>query len=468
MDKYTRLIRNSGIFAISSLGSHLVSFVLVRFYTEMLTTTQYGLIDFMVTTISVVVPVISLSVVEAVLRFGMDNDCSSDILSNGVFVALCGTLLFCFIGSRFLADTAYEKYGPYMVALVALTSIDNICAQYIRGRGRVASFAISGIVKTIVFTGSNIVLLLYLRLKVEGYLLSLIISEAITILFLMNSIRDIGMARARINAKLLSQMLKYSIPLIPNSLFWWVMNAADKYVILGVLGAGANGLYAVAHKIPSLVNICNSLFFQAWQLSAVEEERSKDRKEFYSNVFNALAVTLFLVAGVLLVLIKPVMSIMVSDNYANAWKYIPYLVIAMVFSAFSGFLGTNYVASKKTKGALKTTLFGAGVNILLNIALINRFGMNGAAFATMVSFCITWLYRAYDTKEYVHISYNTEALVLSTVALVLQSILMINEIPVSKYTGILACVLIVVLYRIELKMIWQKGKNSLVRKTRNA
>ena len=228
----------------------------------------------------------------------------------------------------------------------------------------------------------------------------------------------------------MKDMVRYSLPLMPNSLSWWVMNASDKFVIFAFLGVAANGMYAVAHKMPTLINICNNLFFQAWQLSAVEESESTEKNGFYSNVFDTLAMILFLAASLLLIFIKPLMKMLVSSDYGNVWIYCPFLVIAMVFSAFSSFLGTNYVAMKKTRGALKTTVFGAAINLILNFLLIKPFGINGAAFATMFSFGATWLYRVWDTREFVEIRYDIIAMVESVSILCIQAIAIIFQLTI--------------------------------------
>lgn len=465
MNKYTKLLKNSGIFAIANVGSHLISFLLVRFYTELLTKEQYGMIDVMVTTISVAVPIISLAIVEAVLRFSIDEEKPKDVFTNGIFVAICGSLIFAILGPCFFLKTDYSNYFVYMAALVFLTCVDNICAQHVRGIGKVAIFAIAGIIKTAVLAGSNIAFLLGLGMKIEGYLLSMVFSEIASIMFLMIASHSYKGLSFHLNIPLLKQMTKYSIPLIPNSLSWWVMNAADKYAILLMLGASSNGLYAVAHKLPSLVNICNNLFFQAWQLSAVEESRSDKKAEFYSNVFNILAFTLFMAAAVLFVLLRVIMSVLVASDYNEAWRFSPFLIIGMVFAAFSSFLGTNYVAMKKTNGALKTTIVGAGINIILNFVLIKIIGMNGAALATMISFAVTWIYRVIDTKEFVNINYRINALVISIILLIIQAVLMIYDIPHSNVSGICVCMILALLYRHELGMIMRMTKR-LILKTR--
>lgn len=430
MNRYNKLLKNSGIFAIANLGSHLISFLLVRFYTELLSSEQYGTIDFMVTTISMLIPFLTISIVEAVLRFSIDSTDKRSVFTNGLIVTIVGNFFFCTIGPLFFRNTIYEQYFVWMAVLVLGTSIDNVVAQFVRGIGDVKAFAIAGVLKTLTTVLSNLLFLLVLGWKIEGYMLSLIFAEFVSFLFLSIKVKLHKYIQATINTPVMKDMVSYSLPLMPNSLSWWVMNAADKYVIFAFLGVAANGMYAVAHKMPTLINICNNLFFQAWQLSAVEESESAEKNGFYSNVFSALAMVLFLAAALLLAFIKPLMQMLVSSDYGDVWIYSPFLIIAMVFSVFSSFLGTNYVAMKKTKGAFKTTVFGAVINLILNLLLTKPFGINGAAFATMFSFGATWLYRAWDTKGFVVIRYNIVAMVGSVIILCIQAIAIIFRLTI--------------------------------------
>jgi O-antigen/teichoic acid export membrane protein len=256
-------------------------------------------------------------------------------------------------------------------------------------------------------------------------------------------------------------MLKYAIPLVPNSLSWWMMDAADRCVVIAYLGNSANGIYSVAHKIPLLIHIFNGLFMQAWQLSAIEENKKETRGEFYSKVFNTFAVSIVFITGLIMLLLKPTMSLLVATEYFEAWKYSPFLILSMVFASFSSFLGTNYIAMKKTNGILKSTILGAVINIVLNCVLIRVIGMNGAALATMISFLITWLYRVFDTKHFVIIEYRVKTLGLSIVLLVVYAIWLVLGYKYEMIIGSIVFLLITALNYKEILNALKKIKGVL-------
>ena len=83
-------------------------------------------------------------------------------------------------------------------------------------------------------------------------------------------------------------MLTYCVPLIPTAVFWWIMGVSDRYLVKWFVESDANGIYAVAYKIPTILTILATVFMDAWQLSAIAE--SGDRRaqaRFYARVWDA-------------------------------------------------------------------------------------------------------------------------------------------------------------------------------------
>ena len=197
-------------------------------------------------------------------------------------------------------------------------------------------------------------------------------------------------------------MITYSLPLIPNSLMWWVMDASDKFIITYFLGVNANGIYAISKKLPTIIDTFHSIFNQAWQISAIEEADSANSVEFTSNVYKIYTYLLFLIVSGLLVVSRIVVEYLLSSSYYESWKYIPFLLLSVSFSSLSGFLSANFIANEKTSIIFKTTLYGAVVNTILNFILIPFIGINGAAIATMASYYMVLIIRA---VSYTHLCY---------------------------------------------------------------
>jgi len=266
------------------------------------------------------------------------------------------------------------------------------------------------------------------RWGIFGYYLAVIMSNIVMILYQVIKIRLWEFIRFNcINKSVILELITFSIPLVPNALMWWAMNASDRYIILLVVGASANGLYAVANKVPAIISIIHNIFFQAWQLSAIEEGDSKDKSIVFSNVFNLFASVMIIISSVLTGTVKLLFEMLFSSDFESAWSVTPFLILSIVFFGFSSFYGTVYIVEKKTKGAFKTSVIGAVINLILNIILIPRYGLYGAAIATMISSISMFIYRMIDTRKFIRVTFNTKIYLISGSLISAQIYTTLNE-----------------------------------------
>lgn len=390
---------------MGNLGSKVISLILVPLYTYYLSTTEYGVVDLVTTTGTMILPIVSSSIYESVLRFTMDQKQKSDrILTNSIVIATIGFFIFMAFYPVFVYFNIFESYLNYLYLLVLVQLFERIFAQYARAIGEVKIFAINGVLLTFSTGIMNILFLVYFNLGIRGYFTSLVISNVISLVYLLIATK----AYKKISFKLFNksfskELFGYALPMVPNSLMWWLINASSRYFIGFFVGISANGLFAVASKIPSLINMINQVFNQAWQLSAIEEYESENKSLFYSTVFFSLSSVMFLGTSVIIILVKVLFANILSIEYYNAWKVVPFLVLGAVFSCFSGFLGTNYIAAKETKGVFKTSVYGGVISLALNLAFIPSFGIVGAGISSMLSFFAMFYIRVLDTKKYIEL-----------------------------------------------------------------
>lgn len=98
-DKFKKLASNTMIFAIGSIGSKFITFLLVPIYTNTLTTAEYGTTEIVVTAINLLIPFLSLSIQDAVLRFGLAPDVEAKkVIKNAVFIVGIGSIISCLLG----------------------------------------------------------------------------------------------------------------------------------------------------------------------------------------------------------------------------------------------------------------------------------------------------------------------------------------------------------------------------------
>lgn len=425
MNRYKKLFNNSILFALGNLGSKLINILLVPLYTHLLTTAQYGNVDITLTTINLLYPVISFSIFDAVLRFIMDKSEDNKKTLSNAFVITCVGCMIMLVALLPIMKILNIDNAVYLCFILVFQVFQAMFSEYSRAVGKVKIFAFNGILGTFMTGISNIILMVWLKQGVSGYFLSIIISAGICILFLCIKLRLWKIIKFKfIDVNQMKEMLYYSIPLIPNALAWWATSASNRYFILYFVGMSANGFFAIANKIPNLLSMLNSIFFQSWQMSAIEEYESKDKSQYFSNILSFYIQFLFIgCAGILLVL-RIFMKFFVANSYYDAWKIVPFLLLSVVYSSISAFLGTNYIAAKQTTGIMITTFLGAILNIILCFILVPILKTNGAAIASAISFLVICFYRLKDTEKFVKINLDITKITINHILFAIQVIIL--------------------------------------------
>lgn len=402
MNKYKKLVGNSLIFAIGNLGSKLMQFIMVPLYSFALSTKEFGQTDIITTMVSLLSPVISLEIFDAVFRFAMDkkND-ARRVFSSGVVVTTFASICTLAFGIILELSGALKEYHVFLAAiLLVCTVFYSLISNFVRAIGYSKMFAIAGMINTLFMVVMNIILLVYLKIGVSGYILSMIIGQTAAMVFLL-TIKEIhhSFGITFVDIQITKKMLIYSLPLIPNAFSWWLNSSSDRLFITLMVGAGANGIYAMSNKIPNALSTLTTVFFQSWQISAVEEYDSKDSKLFISNVFNFFMYILFCCSILILAIVRPLFKVAIAPGYFSAWQ-ITYIVLwSLIYSSLSGVLGTLYTATKKTAPILITTIYGALINILASLVLIHFIGIFGAALANVISFFAVLIIRYRDLAK---------------------------------------------------------------------
>lgn len=428
MDKYKRLFSNTLIFAIGTFSSKLLTFFLTRLYTEVLTQGEYGITDMLQQSGNLLLPLITLGITNAVVRFGLDKGVrKSDVFTTGLVSLFGGMIVLVLLSPLLGFIPLITDYVWLLCVFVFTSSLRSLCAQFVRAQNRVKLFATDGILSTLATVLFNILFLVVLDWGIIGYMLSIICADILSVIFLTLMGRLYRFINLRLDFSVARAMLKYAIPLIPNTVLWWITNVSDRYIVSWVWGESYTGLYAAAYKIPSLVILVSGIFMDAWQISAVTEEEGRNR--FYTKITSLYSAFLFVMASGVILFTRFVPHILFAEEYYTAWRYIPLLTITVVFTCLVNFLGSIYMVEKKSVRSLVTASLSAVINIVLNLLWIPRYGVNGAAAATLACYVIVFAVRLADTRRYIRIEWNYPRLLLCSGIVLAQTVVMLCELP---------------------------------------
>lgn len=412
MDKYKKLLINIGLFALNTISTKLITFLLVPLYTFFLTAAQYGVTDMSLTVASLATPVLTMSIGDATTRYIIDDpDHDEQYVSVGFWI----TLLGCFLMFLMLPIFSLQMFGGlgnyrwFFFAYFVSSAFNTYLANVARGLNQVKLITWVSIVSSIVSAVSAGLFIGLCGWKTNGYFISLILGGMVAVflyLFYGKTWKRVHFLRKNCARRFLHQMLLYAIPLIPNAVFWWIGTSVNRFFITSMIGIGASGLFAAASKIPNVMNMISSTFWQAWSLSAFQEFKKTDTSKFYSNVFVVFRAFCFSAASGLMLLTPWLASLLLQKRFYSAWPIIPILILAFLFNVFAGFYGTVFTASMKTKYLMTSTALSAGLVVVLTWFFVTIVGLQGAAWAMVASNLVMYIIRVIMTRTIVQINVN--------------------------------------------------------------
>lgn len=418
MNKKKELAKNTIIIFLGKVCTQLISFLLLPLYTSYLITEEYGFVDLVTTYVTLIVPIITMELEMSVFRYLVDcrkdKDEKKRVFSNNFIILLASLGIFIVL---YLIVSCFWKFDyRYLILFdIVICTFSGNFLQIARGVGRTIDYAISCIITGVSTILLNILLIVVFKLGAFGMITSMAVANGLGAVYLFIRLKMwqyIDFKKK--DKKLIKEMYKYSIPLVPNGISWWIVNVSDRTIITAILGAAANGIYAVSNKFPTILSSLLGIFNLSWSESAALHINSPDRDEFFSDVCNTMT-KLFTCLGVGMIAVMPfVFPLLVNHSYDEAFYYIPILVLGSVFNVVICLYSAVYIAKKMTKQVAMTSIIGAVINLVVNLVLIRYIGLFAAALSTAISYFAMMMYRHFDLKKYMTITYE-KGLVIKTV-----------------------------------------------------
>lgn len=432
MDKYKKLLSNTLILSIGTFSSKLLVYFLMPLYTAILSAEQYGTADLITNAANLLIPFCCIGITHGVFRFSADNEENhKTIFSSGVSVLLLSSTVFLVLSPFISFVPSFTNYAWLIAFYVVSSNFHTLCKEYIRAKGRMKLYAVQSILGTALTIAFNLLFLIPMKLGVTGYVLSVAVADALGTVFLIVYAKLYKDFSFKAVSKLkIKEMLKYSLPMMPTTVIWWITNVSDRFMVSYICDFAANGLYSAAYKIPTIIALVAGVFNEAWQISAISE--SKDEREvsnFFAEVFERYQAILFFGCSMLIPFTPLATRILLNESYFSAWSFMPVLLLATVFSSLITFIGTIYTVKKKTTMSLVTAVVGAGINIVLNLYLIPRMGAQGAGIATAISYFAVFVLRAAHSKSFMPFDLKAYKLALNTLIVFIQIVFMVLGLP---------------------------------------
>ena len=410
MSRQKDLAKNTAIITFGKICTQFVSFLLLPLYTAILEPEVYGIADLFNSYIYLIIPLVSLMLDQGLFRFLLD--CRNDenkqkslvttvLTINLIEIIIYIVIYLCiqqFIGSQ---------YKIFLLIDVALNVIINTLMQFARGIGRNGVYAISSFLSATMIVVSNVVTLLILRMGAWGLFVSTVVGRSIALIatFILLQTWKYFSPKA-FSREELKKLMKYSLPFIPNQLSWWVIGVSDKTVISWFLSVAANGIYSVANKFSSIFITFFNIFNLSWTESVSLHIKDSDADEFLEETINMLFSVFYSVCIGIIAFMPLVFPIIINEQYNEAYRQVPILMLAVLFQVIVGLYSVIYVALKKSTEIAKTSFFAAVINIGVDVALIKFIGLYAASISTLAAYGAMAIYRYFHIKKYVNVPLN--------------------------------------------------------------
>ncbi|MDO5131365.1 MAG: oligosaccharide flippase family protein [Eubacteriales bacterium] len=431
MSREGKLAKNTMIIAIGTFLPKLASFVTLPILTGCLTKEEYGAYDLIAVLVSLLLPAATLQIQAAAFRFLIDereNDESIKTIITNIVCFIIPTSLIALVIMFFILTGQNMLIRVFICLYFLADIVVNAARQVCRGLNRNMDYSMSAVLSAagkVIFT---VICVLWLRAGLLGTVISLFAASTFSLLYLLVKVRLLRYFDLRcFRADKLREMLRYSWPMVPNSMSAWVMRVSDRLVVTAFMGISANAVYAVANKIPSLLNLAQNTFTMAWQENASIVSKDSDASEYYSSMFRTMFDLQAGFFGVLIAATPLLFRLLIRGDYAEAYFQIPILFVAMFFFSMSTFLGGIYVAYKRSRSVGVTTTIAAAINLVTDLASIRWIGLYAASGSTLISYIFLFLFRIRDVQKIVRVRYDLRHVLLVLGVMTLESVLCFRQ-----------------------------------------
>lgn len=396
MKKLKLFLENFIVYGFGGIISKIIPLIMVPVVTRLMPdSSYYGISDMSNNIISFASALALMGMYDAMYRMFFEKEESEykKSICSTAFIFSIFTSMIIFIimlvfkeplSQVFFGDSSYN-YLIYISAIATLIGATNsIVSAPTRMQNKRKIYLIMNTVTPILSYLIAIPLLLkghyIIALPLAG-MISAILNELVFLI-----INKEYFSLKSINTNYLKPLLKIGIPLMPNFLIYWIFNSSDKLMITNILGTGATGIYSVGSKLGHASQLIYTAFAGGWQFFAFSTMKEENQVESNSKIFEYLGIISFVCTMFVFSLAKPIYEILFTGEYVSGYIVSPYLFLAPLLQMLFQIAANQFLVVKKTWPNVFILSGGAIMNIVLNLILIPKIGIEGAAIASLIGY----------------------------------------------------------------------------------
>lgn len=381
-------------FFLATIVSQSASFITFPLLSRKLGPSDYGVFSMILGVQSVFVTIALLGINTALVRryvVARDDEERASLIGTAflyvVAVALGVVALGAFVVP--LASSRVHEIIPRSVAaaasfLIALSVLFEIALSTARAREKARQYAIGSCAYTAGSVVGVATLVVLLRLGVVGGLTALCLAYSLGIVAIARDI-DLRTIR-RFSAPHLVDMLRFGLPLVPMNLASWVLILSDRYILNWLTSTTDVGVYSAAYRVGGLVLVAVATPVNLAIAPVVFRLYQTRRFDRLFQLVNGATVVVLVAAGLLSFAGPVILRVLAGSQYIQGLAVVPVVACGTGLGGIASILATVMQAPGKNWISMLAFVCGGIVNVGINMMLIPRIGMYGAAWSTVVGY----------------------------------------------------------------------------------
>ena len=404
--KNNSLLAGSAVYMISNILNAVIPFALLPILTRYLSPEEYGEVAMFQTFLGALAAFIGLSMQGAAGRKFYDGNLGKHDLAE--FIGAClQILLVTSLVSLLMLSLFQSKFTEWLgldarwVLLAVLVTSSNVVAQLRLGQWQVrkqaVKYGVLQISRSLLNVALSLALVVLLSQGVGGRISAQIWTAGIFAILALWLLKQGNLLRFFVwRPDYIREALNFGVPLIPHVGGMFLLASVDRFVINSELGLEQTGVYMVAIQFAGAAALIFDAINKAyvpWLFERLKRDQEDEKRQIVLFTYGWYA--LILCGAGLAFLIGPwLVTFVAGEKYSRAGDVIGWLVLGQVFGGMY-LMVTNYVFFSKRTGLLSLATISSGlINVFLLLVLIEKLGLEGAAYAfcsaMAIRFLLTW------------------------------------------------------------------------------
>jgi O-antigen/teichoic acid export membrane protein len=409
------LARHSAVYGFGTLVSRFIAVLLLPVYTRYLTPADYGLIETLIALAAVMTVLLAAGVKSAFFRFYFDEPDGRGrlrVIRTSFWFTMASATAGLVAGlvlagpiSDLLFDTSdhADLVRASFVGLWVAINYEQMTSLF-RVEQRSVAYLIATLINLTLTVGATLLLVVVLDEGPIGVIVGNFTGTLIVYIGLLAYRREqLGL---ELDRPLLREMNRFGMPLVPSALFLWILNFSDRFFLVKLSGPREVGLYSIGVRMASAIILVLAAFRTAWPAFAYSIEDDDEAKRTYSFVLTYIVLVTSWMALGLGVLAPWLVRLLTTEEFYSAERVVAPLAFAA--AAFGAYIVVVIGIGRARQTRSNWLISGAAavLNVALNLLLIPKYGMIGAAIATIGAYVTLFVGMAWRAQYLYPVPYQ--------------------------------------------------------------